>query len=153
VKRASVLALIATLLVALPALAARPAPNARLSGKTSQDRKLVARVTSDSTGLQLEFDEVFRCNRGPRKNTRAVYNRQRPSIREDGTFDYRKTYRDLPPAPGFEERRTERQHVSGSFTADGARVRGRAVTSITGRSGLRCTATVTFTARKTRCGR
>ena len=95
----------------------------------------------------MEFDEVFRCNRGPKKHTHAVYRKQRPTIRADGTFDYRKTYRSLPPVPGF-ERRDERQHVFGSFSADGRRLRGTAETTITGVSGLRCTARVTFTARR-----
>lgn len=146
-KRICVLALFAMLFAAVSALAARPAGSARYTGTTSQDRRLSARVTSDAKGLQLEFDEVFRCNRGPRKLTHAVYKKQRPTILEDGTFDYSKTYRDLPPAPGFAERRTERQHVTGGFSADGTRLKGRAATTIVGRSGLRCTATVTFKAR------
>jgi hypothetical protein len=137
----------ATLALATPAFAARPAGDAKYRGTTSQDRKLSARVTSDAKGLQMEFDEVFRCNRGPRKYTHAIYKHQYPTIREDGTFDYRKTYRNLAPVPGF-ERRDERQHVFGSFSGDGRRLKGTAETTATGVSGLRCTSRVTFTARR-----
>ncbi len=145
--RAPLLTVLALAVVAAPALAARPAGDAKYRGTTSQDRKLSARVTSDSKGLQMEFDEVFRCNRGPRKHTHATYKKQRPTIREDGTFDYRKTYRGLAPVPGF-ERRDERQHVSGAFSAGGRTLKGTAETTVTGVSGLRCTSRVTFTARR-----
>jgi hypothetical protein len=136
-----------TLVLATPAFAARPAGDAKYRGTTSQDRKLSARVTSDSKGLQLEFDQVYRCNRGPRKYAHAVYRKQRPTIREDGTFDYRKTYRALPPVPGF-ERRDERQHVFGGFSGDNRRLKGTVETTVTGVSGLRCTSRVTFSARR-----
>lgn len=136
------------MLAALPAFAARPAGSKKYTGTTSQDRRVSARVTSDRKGLQIEFDEVFRCNNGRRKSTHAVYKKQRPTIRRDGTFNYSRTYRNLPPAPGFNERRTERQHVTGSFSAGGTRVKGRAATTIVGRSGLRCSSKVTFKARR-----
>jgi len=137
------------LMVALPAFADRPPKNAKYRGKTSQERTLSARVTSDAKGLQLEFNQVYRCNRGPTKSTQTVFRNQRPTIREDGTFSYFKTYRNLAPVPGFEERHTQRQRVTGSFSADGRRVKGRVASSVVGVSGLRCKATVTFTARKT----
>lgn len=144
----SLLALAAVLLVAVPALAARPPAGAKYRGMTSQDRAVSARVTSDAKGLQIEFNQVLGCNRGPTKATQTIYRDKRPTIREDGTFEYFKTYRNLAPVPGFNERHTERQRVTGNFTADGTRVKVRVATSVVGVSGLRCRATVTFTARK-----
>lgn len=143
----SLLVVVLILAVAAPALAARPAGDAKYRGTTSQDRKLSARVTSDSKGLQMEFDEVFRCNRGQKKLTHAIYKKQRPTIREDGTFDYRKTFKGLAPVPGF-ERRDETQHVYGSFSSNGRTLKGTAVTTVTGVSGLRCSSRVTFRARR-----
>ncbi len=148
-RKTLLLALVAALALTLPALAAKPPKNAKYRGKTSQERSLSARVTSDAKGLQLEFNQVYRCNRGPTKATKTVFRNQRPTIGEDGTFSYFKTYRNLAPVPGFEERHTQRQRVTGSFSADGRRVKGRVASSIAGVSGLRCKATVTFTARKT----
>jgi hypothetical protein len=116
---------------------------------TSQHRTLDARVTSDGKGLQLAFDQVFACNRGPSKTTHSVYLEERPTILADGTFNYVKTYPALAPVPGFDERHTERQHVSGSFGLDGDSVRGRIADSVVGVDGLSCRSTVTFTARKT----
>jgi len=139
---------ICALLLALPALAAKPPKNATYSGTTSQERRLSARVTSDAKGLQLEFDQVYRCNRGPTKTTHTTFKKQRPTIREDGTFSYFKTYRDLAPVPGFGERHTQRQRVTGSFGPGARTVKGRVASSVVGVSGLRCKATVTFTARK-----
>jgi len=147
VRSRSILVLAVLLVVAAPAFAARPTGDAKYRGTTSQDRKLSARVTSDSKGLQLEFDEVFRCNRGPTKHTHAVYKKQRPTIREHGTFDYRKTYRGLAPVRGF-EKRDETQHVFGSFGSGGRTLKGTAETKVTGVSGLRCTSRVTFRARR-----
>ena len=147
-RRISLLALAAALLLALPALAALPPQGARYTGRTSQNRALTARVTSDAKGVQLVLDQVFTCNRGAVKTTHTTFLEQRPDIRADGTFEYFKTYRDLAPVPGFGERHTERQRVTGSFAADGKSVRGRISVSDVGRSGLRCKSTVTFTARR-----
>ncbi len=144
-----VTALAASLILALPALAARPAKDSRYRGETSQKRKISARVTSDRTGLQLEFNQVFRCSKGPTKTTHSTYRRQRPTIRRDGTFTYFKTYRDLGPIPGFDEVHTERQRVTGAFTDGGRRVKGRVASSVVGTSsGLRCKSVVTFSARR-----
>ena len=143
----SLLVVVVILALAAPAFADRPAGGARYRGTTSQDRKLSARVTSDAKSLQMEFDAVFRCNRGPTKHTHMIFKKQRPTIREDGTFDYRKTYRSLAPVPGF-ERRDETQHVFGGFGSDGRTLKGTAETKDTGVSGLRCTARVTFRARR-----
>jgi hypothetical protein len=147
VRSRSILVVIVLLVPVAPAFAAHPAGGAKYRGTTSQDRKLSARVTSDAKGLQMEFDEVFRCNRGPTKHTHAIYKKQRPTIREDGTFDYRKTYRGLAAVPGF-EKRDETQHVFGSFGSDGRTLKGTAETKVTGVSGLRCTSRVTFRARR-----
>jgi hypothetical protein len=147
VPRRRTLCLALLLVLAAPAFAARPAGGAKYRGTTSQDRKLSARVTSDAKSLQMEFDEVFRCNRGPTKYTHAIYKKQRPTIREDGTFDYRKTYHGLAQVPGF-EKRDETQHVYGSFGSGGRTLKGTAETTDTGVSGLRCTSRVTFRAKR-----
>lgn len=142
-------ALAAALLLSIPALAARPPGGAKYRGKTSQERTIDLRVTRNAVkGLQLEFDEVLSCNRGPRQTTHATYREQRPTIRRDGTFEYFKTYRDLDPVPGFQERHTERQRITGSFSADNRRVRGRIANSVVGDSGLRCKVELTFSARR-----
>lgn len=60
---------------------------------------------------------------------------------------YRKTDRRLAPVRGF-ERRDEKQHVYGSFSCDGRRLKGTAVMTVTGVSGLRCRSKVTFRARR-----
>jgi hypothetical protein len=151
VRHLTVLSLAATLplsLFALPAAAAGPIKGARYQGRTSQDRILTARVTSDGRGLQLTFDEDYSCNRGPGKTTHAVYLDERPTIRPNGTFDYQKTYTNLAPVHGFEQRHTERQHISGSFTAGGTRVHGRLADSVVGVDGLSCRSAATFTARR-----
>ena len=135
-------------LVCATAASAAPPPSARYRGKTSQHRPISLRVTSDGRGLQMEFDQVFRCNRGPKKVAHAVYRKQRPEIRPDGTFSYTKTFRDLAPIPGFAERHDEHQRVTGSFGDGDGVVHGRITTSDVGRSGLQCRSAVTFTARK-----
>jgi hypothetical protein len=147
VRWISLPAIAAALALALPALAARPPKNATYTGTTSQRHALSARVTSDGKGLQLDFYEKLRCNRGRPKGTDAVYHKQRPTIRRDGTFSYFATYRDMAPVPGLHERYTERQRITGSFSADGKSVRGRVAESATGRSGLHCKAKLTFEAR------
>jgi hypothetical protein len=134
--------------LAVPTLAAGPPGGARYRGTTSQHRSLDARVTSDGRGLQLTFDQVFDCNRGPSKTTHSVYLEERPTIRADGAFDYVKTYSHLAPVPGFEELHTERQHVRGSFTHGGLRLTGTDTDTTTGADGLRCTSAVSFTARR-----
>lgn len=145
-RRLLLLTLTASLLLSLPALAARPARDSRYRGKTSQERKISLRVTPDRTGLRLEFDQVFRCSSGPTKTTHATYLKQRPTIRRDGTFRYFKTYRDLAPIPGFEEVHTERQRVTGAFSDGGRQVKGRIAASVVGASGLSCGSVVTFSA-------
>jgi hypothetical protein len=147
-RKILVLALGVALLAALPALAAKPPKNAAYRGTTSQERMLSAHVTADAKALRLGFDLVYRCNRGPTKTSHVTFDKQRPTIREDGTFSYFKTYRDLAPVPGFGERHTERQRVTGSFGAGARTLKGRIAISVAGRSGLRCKATVTFSARK-----
>lgn len=134
--------------LAVPALAARPAGDTRYRGKTSQDRTINARVTSDSKGLQLEFTERLKCNRGAPRTVTAIYRNQRPTIKADGTFNYNKTYTNLPPTNVFRERSDERQTVTGRFSADGATVTGKVIDVITTRSGLSCRASVTFRAKR-----
>lgn len=140
--------LAASLILALPAWAARPAENSRYRGQTSQKRKISARVTPDRRGLRLEFNQVFHCSAGPTKTTHTTYRKQRPTIRRNGRFSYYETYRNLPAIPGFEEVHTERQRVTGTFFDGGRRVRGRVAASVVGRSGLRCRSIVTFSARR-----
>ena len=136
------------LLLAAPALAARPPTGARYKGTTSQHAALTANVTADGSGLQLSFEVAYKCNRGPGKTARATYRMQRPSLRADGTFDFLEIDRNLAPVPGFAERHTERQHLTGGFSAGGGRLHGRAADTVVGAGGLRCTATVTFSAAK-----
>ena len=142
-------AAVAVLMTALvgTALAARPAGNAKYAGKTGQEQVIKLRVTGDGKGLQLDFRETLKCNRGPSKTTTARYAKQRPPIKSDGTFSYFKTYT-LGPVPGFAEPHTQRQRITGSFSADAGTVTGRIADSVTGRSGLSCKLATTFRATR-----
>lgn len=105
---------------------------------------MTARVTVDGKTLQLRVVVISHCNHGPSKRATDVYKNQAPKIAPDGTFNYSHTYRDLPPIPGFDQRFSERQHVSGSFSHGGRLVDGRDVTVETGTRGLTCRAAVRF---------
>ncbi|WP_445152581.1 hypothetical protein [Baekduia sp. Peel2402] len=152
--RLLVLTLVALVVLAGAAVAlaaSGPRKGHRYSGKTSQHRKVTARVTSDGKTLQLRFDQIFTCNNGHKKITTVKFLRQAPKIRADGTFDYHKTYADEPGIPGFDEVRTDVQGVTGRFTADGSRVSGTVTGDTTGKeSGLHCTSKVTFSAKVVR---
>jgi hypothetical protein len=124
---------------------AAPAGGSRYRGTTSQGKRITLHVTPDGDGLAMSLGEIARCNRGPDKSTHGTYRNQRPSIKPDGSFDYRITYH-LGPVPGFAERHTERHHVSGAFSADAKTVHGRVTVSDVGASGLRCITNLTFTA-------
>ncbi len=145
------LALTAATSLLAPAVAlavSGPRKGHRYTGRTSQHRKVTARVTSDGKTLQLRFDQVFTCSNGHQKVSNAKFVRQAPRIRPDGTFDYHKTYDDEPGVPGFDEVRSEVQGVTGRFDASGTRVTGTVTGDVTGQeSGLHCTSKVTFTAR------
>lgn len=52
-----------------------------------------------------------------RKVSEAKYLHQAPTIRTDGTFSYRKTYKNEPGVPGFDQVHTDEQTVTVSFTA------------------------------------
>jgi len=143
---AAVAVLLATALVGT-AFAARPPRNAKYEGKTGQDQVIKLRVTGDRKGLQLDFRQTLKCNRGPSKRSTARYAKQRPTIKSDGTFSYFKTYK-LGPVPGFAEPHTERQRITGSFAADGTTVKGRIADSVKGRSGLSCKVAMPFRATR-----
>ena len=134
------------LLVSAVALAAQPRKGARYAGQTSQHRKVSARVTSDGKTLQFHFTQIFTCNNGKRKSSEAKFLHQAPTIKADGTFTYHKVYKDEPGVPGFDEVHTDDQTVTGSFTDGGRRVKATVQATTTGKSGLSCTSTVTFTA-------
>ena len=124
-----------------------PPGNARYPGKTGQDQVIKLRVTSDAKGLQMNFRETLKCNRGPSKRTTARFAKQRPTIKADGTFSYSKTY-ELGPVPGFDEPHTQRQRITGSFSANGKTVKGRIADSAKGRSGLSCKLDMSFRATR-----
>ncbi|MCW2993305.1 MAG: hypothetical protein JWQ18_800 [Conexibacter sp.] len=127
--------------------ASPPRKSARYTGESSQHRKVAARVTSDGKTLQLRVMQVFRCNRGKDKISESKFLHQAPTIRADGTFDYHKVYPDEAGVPGFDEVHTDDQTVTGSFVDGGRRVHGKITAVTTGRSGLTCRSSVTFTAR------
>lgn len=127
------------------AVADAPRKGARYTGRTSQHRKVSARVTSDGRTFQFRFDQVFRCSNGHMKISEAKYLHQAPTIRADGTFSYHKTYKNEPGVPGFDQRHTDEQTVTGSFADGGRRVRATVKDVTTGRT-LTCRSTVSFTA-------
>jgi hypothetical protein len=145
---AAVVPVVAMLLLATAvALAADPPrKGAKYTGQTSQHRKVSARVTSDGKTLQFRFNQIFKCNNGHRKISEAKYLHQAPTIRPDGTFSYHKVYKDEPGVPGFDEVHSDDQTVTGSFVDGGKRVKATVKATATGKSGLSCTSTVTFTA-------
>ena len=145
--RAALAAALASLIVTAVAQAASPPiKGGRYAGTTSQQQPVTARVTSDGKGLQLTFAETFSCTDGTRVRLQTRYIDQRPTVRADGTFDYRKRYTDLPGFPGFRGTHDESQRVTGSFTDGGRRLTVRAVASLT-RPGRTCRSTVTIRAR------
>lgn len=127
--------------------AGRPPGDARYTGKTGQGQVIKLRVTSDGKGLQMDFRQRLRCNRGPSKFSNARYAKQRPTIKVDGTFSYFKTY-EFGPVPGFAEKHTQRQRITGSFSSTGRTVKGRIADSVKGRSGLTCKVVMRFTATR-----
>src|SRR5437764_14879001 len=108
------------LLAGAPALGAgRPPAGATFAGKTSQGKAIHLRVVAGG-GLQMDFPSIWGCSHGPGKVTHSIYRNERPALRPDGSYDYRKTYRHLPPVHGFRERQTERQHLTGRVGAHSA---------------------------------
>lgn len=141
------LALLAALAVAPAAvLGARPDPGTKYRGKTSQGRALDARVSSSGRGLELRFPARFKCEGVPDKLLKARYIKDRPTIKADGTFRYRKRYTGLR-LPDFPGRFSETQQITGRFTDGLRRVRARSSSRITG-DGFSCRATITFRARR-----
>lgn len=140
-------ALVAALVLLGSATAhARPPAGAKYEGKTSQGRVIKLRISASGTGLQMDFRERFTCTGTPSKVLFAHYVRQRPTVRKDGSFAYKKSYSGLSD-PAFPGRFSERQDISGSFTGDNRTVRGRSTSRIRG-EGYTCRAAITFTARR-----
>jgi hypothetical protein len=134
------------LVVAAPGAAA-PAPGQVYTGKTSQDRKAQLRVSASGTGLQMRFRERFSC-RGRRDITLyATYVNDRPTIRPDGTFSYRKTYRNLRD-PALRGRFTNTQRITGSFLDGDRRVRVRSVSRVFNKRWS-CRSSITIRATRT----
>jgi hypothetical protein len=138
------------LLIAIAALpgaalaAGRPAAGTWFSGRTSQG-KIIRMEAVKGGGLRMGFTEIAKCNRGPDKRNHAIFDRDKPHLRRDGTFDYRKTYLDLPAYKGFPERFDDRQHIVGAFHR--GKISGTFDETVTGRkTGLRCTVHLTFDA-------
>jgi hypothetical protein len=142
-------AVVAATTVSGVALADAPRKGARYTGRTSQHRRVSARVTSDGRTFQFRFNQISTCNNGRRRIGEARYVHQAPTIMADGTFSYHKVYKDAPGIPGLNEVHTEDQTVTGAFSDGGRRVRATLKETVTARSGLRCRSRVTFTATAT----
>jgi hypothetical protein len=139
---------VAGLAAASFALAASPPlKGQRYVGESSQHRKVSARVTSDGKKLQFHLTQIYKCNNGRRKSARSVFLNQAPAIKADGTFSYHKVYDDEKPVKGFDQVHSEEQTVTGSFSDGGKRVDAVVKNVTTGKKGLTCSSTVTFTAR------
>jgi hypothetical protein len=145
--RASVTVTTMALLLAAPAWAGRPPGGANYGGTTSQGNGIALHVTGDRRGLQMTFKTLASCNRGPDKVSQAVFKHDRPTIRPDGTFRFHRTYH-LGPVPGFAQRHTERQTITGAFGAGARTVHGSVRMTDVGADGLRCTTRLTFSARR-----
>lgn len=140
--------LVAGLVLATPAYAVAPVKGGRYTGKTSQGYKVSARVTSDGKRLQMQYRDVLRCTNGDRITGVSVFRSQAPTIREDGTIDYRKTYRDLPPEKVFPHGRDNTQRVTGAFSGGGRRASIHVVQRVKDTGGGRdCRNDVRFTLR------
>lgn len=138
---------LALLAIATPAaLAARPDAGTRYAGKTSQGRALKAQVSRSGTGLEMSFREKFKCTGVSDKLLFATYKKERPTIRPDGSFNYSKRYTGLRD-PAFPGRFAETQKITGRFSEDGSRVRGRSVSRVFNKS-FSCRSTITFRARR-----
>src|SRR4051794_5754451 len=145
--RTSVSAATAALLLVASAWAGRPPGGANYGGTTSQGNGIALHVTGDRHGLQMTFKTLARCNRGPDKVSQSVFKHDRPAIRPDGTFRFRRTYH-LGPVPGFAQRHTERQSITGAFGAGARTVHGSVRITDVGADGLRCTSRLTFSATR-----
>lgn len=142
-------AVIAALAVLAPvAAAARPEAGTRYAGKTSQDRKIVLRISPSGDGLIVRpFRDRFNCTGVRDRTLVGSFRKDRPTVEPDGTFRYRKRYKQLRGA-GLPGRWNETQRVTGSFSDDEGRVEGRLRSRITG-DGFTCRSTITFTAERT----
>lgn len=118
----------------------------RYSGTTSQGQTVSGRVTSDGKGLQLSFAETFTCTDGARFKASSRYADQRPTIKADGTFDYRKTYPNQPGIRGFSGAHTETQRLTGEFTEQGRKLSVRSTVTFS-RPGHTCRSTITIRGR------
>ncbi len=136
-------ALAAAGLAATPAQAAAPPAGAKITGTTSQGQKVTGRVTSDGKGLQLEFAETFKCGDGSRFRLRASYQKQRPTIKADGSVDYTKTYRNRTGLPEFPGTYDNRQRITGAFSATGKTFTGKSVASLS-KPGRTCRSSITL---------
>lgn len=142
------LLLCATILVAAApvAEAARPPAGTKYRGTTSQGRTIDLTVSKSGTGLQMYYRERFRCRGIRHRVFYSYFFRDRPTIAADGSYRYRKRYsglraRDLPGA--F----SNTQRLSGRFSADLTRVRGRAFSRVFNKR-FACRSGITFTASR-----
>jgi len=147
VRRRGIFATSVAALLIAPALAlAKPPAGAKYTGKTSQGRSVTASVSGSGKGLQMQYREKFTCTGTGSKLLYANFVNDRPTIRSDGGFDYRKSYSGLRD-PAFTGTFSEKQHLKGSFSADNRTLKLSSVTSITGK-GFSCRSTITVTARR-----
>ena len=133
--------------VAVASATTRPAPG-KFVGKTSQGKRITLRL-GKSGGLRMEFREIAKCNRGKDREIQASYVNDKPHVKADGNFDYRKTYRNLPPTKGINQSFDDSQHIHGVF-GDRTHVTGYVEENLIGSLGLKCKVRLTFNAKRTR---
>jgi hypothetical protein len=138
-------AVILTLAAGVAVASVRPPAGTRFVGKTTQGKTIHLKVVKGG-GLEMTFRSISTCSRGPKKISTSRFKRDKPHIRKNGTFDYRKTYRNMPPIPGFPEPFDDVQHLKGSFP-DAQHVEGRFDETVTGRkTATKCSIHLKFLA-------
>ena len=142
----AVLVVCAFLLVAVTAKAAKPPAGARFSGHTSQGFAIKLRVTSDRGGVTLSLDTRQPCSDGKTYRSHTTFQKQRPRLKTDGSFDFIERDQDVPPVGDMKAPFDQTQHVRGRFR--GRAVSGTYFSQIRGHDGLKCTIRVTFRARR-----
>jgi len=144
--RVLVLTGIAVLATAVAAAASKPPAGARFSGRTSQGFPIKLRVTSDAGAVTLGLDTRERCSDGHTYRSHTTFQKQRPALKADGSFDFVERDANVPPVGAMKAPFDQTQHVRGRFS--GRRVSGSYFSQIRGHDGLRCTLRVTFRGRR-----
>ena len=96
--------------------------------------------------MTLGLDTRERCSDGKTYRSHATFQKERPPLKADGSFDFIERDQNVPPVGAMSAPFDQTQHVRGRFA--GRRVSGTYFSQVRGHDGLRCTIRVSFRGRR-----